>query len=68
MVAYSSTVIPMAEYELEAGLVDKMDMEYKRAYIKLFGKKKYSQKFQEKPDTLITCELFNIILFIGTSL
>lgn len=50
--AVSSTVIPETEIKSEA-LTDLMDMQYKRAYIKLFGKKKYNDKFHEKPDTLL---------------
>lgn len=57
LVAVSSTVIPEVEIKSEA-LVDQMDMEYKKAYLKLFGKKKYSERF-EKPDTLFTGKIFD---------
>ncbi len=48
----SSTVIPETEIKSEA-LTEQMDMQYKRAFVKLFGKKKYNEKFHLKPDTLI---------------
>jgi hypothetical protein len=51
LIAVSSTVIPLAEYELTAKLGDPISEEYKKAYMKHLKKKKAS--FID-PDKLIT--------------
>lgn len=55
LIPVSSTVIPLSEYSVSAGL--QPSNEYKKAYYKLFGKK--VEHRGQNPDTLITCKTMN---------